>query len=325
MNATSFLWSSLAGLLLTSAACPAVAASPSQLQARSAAANQVATTSSACRQIRPFYWEVGDGTGMLASGSVDQPGRKEHIVATTSMSIASASKWLYGAYVVQRQAGRLSPDDVQFLTFRSGYTEFSLCLRRQTVQECVDFARNGVYKPATDGLFDYDGGHMQNHAARVMGLGPLGNKALAAEMQSQLGTDVGLSYNQPQLAGGAVSTAADYARFLRKLINRELLLGDQLGRHAVCANPLTCPDKAVDTPVPLDETWHYSLGHWVEDDPVEGDGSFSSAGAFGFYPWIDASRSSYGVIARQGEPGSGGASMECGREIRKAWRTGLAR
>jgi hypothetical protein len=311
---------------LHSAAMPAsvpLPASPTLAQ-RAEAAERVATTSDACTKIRPYYWEIGDGSGMQSSGSVDKPGSSEHVTATTEMNIASSSKWLYGAYVLQRRGGKPTEEDTKFLTFRSGYTNFSMCLRRQTVQSCVNFQQNGVHSDATDGLFDYDGGHMQNHAALVMGLGPLGNKALASEMQSQLGSDIGLSYTQPQLAGGVVSSADDYARFLRKLINRELAMGKHLGDHPVCANPVTCPKKAVDTPVSLDETWHYSLGHWVEDDPIVGDGSFSSAGAFGFYPWIDATRRTYGVIARKGRTGSGDDSVDCGRQIRQAWMNGTA-
>ena len=62
----------------------------------------------------------------------------------------------------------------------------------------------------------------------------------------------------------------------------------------------------------------------METDPTVGDGAFSSAGAFGFYPWIDATRSWYGVLARQTAAGSGNESAQCGRLIRKAWVTGVA-
>ena len=39
-------------------------------------------------------------------------------------SIASASKWIYGMYVVQQRGGaaNLTANDVRFLTFESGYT-----------------------------------------------------------------------------------------------------------------------------------------------------------------------------------------------------------
>jgi hypothetical protein len=62
----------------------------------------------------------------------------------------------------------------------------------------------------------------------------------------------------------------------------------------VCTNPRTCA-QAVFAPLPPNESWHHSVGHWVEDDPVVGDGAFSSPGAFGFYPWVDASRTHYGA------------------------------
>lgn len=102
-------------------------------------------------------------------------------------------------------------------------------------------------------------------------------------------------------------------------------MGALLGSHPVCTNPVTCA-QAASTPVPLNQSWHYSIGHWVEDDPVQGDGAFSSAGAFGFYPWIDAARRSYGVVARQDSvPRSGLESQACGKLIRTAWATGIAR
>jgi CubicO group peptidase (beta-lactamase class C family) len=165
---------------------------------------------------------------------------------------------------------------------------------------------------------------MQNHAV-LMGLGALDNDGLARELRSQLGRDVALRYSQPQPAGGVVTSAADYARVLRKLLTGELALGAQLGQHAVCTNRLRCPGQALHTPVPLVEAWHYGLGYWIEDDPVFGDGTFSSAGAFGFYPWINAAVQGYGVIARKGAMGSGHDSVLCGRLLRKAWADGQPR
>jgi hypothetical protein len=81
----------------------------------------------------------------------------------------------------------------------------------------------------------------------------------------------------------------------------------------------------VASPTPVGESWSYSIGHWVDADPVVGDGAFSSTGAFGFHPWIDASKTSYGVLARRtAVPGTGSESAACGRLLRKAWATGAA-
>jgi hypothetical protein len=97
-----------------------------------------------------------------------------------------------------------------------------------------------------------------------------------------------------------------------------------LGADAVCTNPLACPQQAVYTPVPQ-ENDHYSIGHWVEDDPRVGDGAFSSPGKFGFYPWISADRSLWGVIARRSNVADeqrGYESMLCARRIRASWIAG---
>jgi len=297
---------------------------PSDAQRIAAATATAQSGSNACAPIAPFYWEVGDRNARLAAGSVDAAGNTLSYTSSTLMPIASASKWLYAGYIVQKRQGVLSASDVKFLNFRSGYTNFSICLPGQTIDSCLAYLNNGVYSTATDGQFDYGGGHMQKHAS-LEGLGGLDNAGLAAEVRSQIGNDIVLAYSQPQPAGGGVSTADDYARYLRKLLGGALWMSAALGTNPVCTNPTTCPaGQAVSTPIPSNESWHYSVGHWVEDDPVVGDGAFSSPGAFGFYPWLDARKTWYGVVARKDSAGGGVDSVYCGRLIRKAWVTGVA-
>lgn len=296
---------------------------------RNAAATATAQSAlNACNAIRPFYWEVGTRVGAAVSGSVNASGKGTSYGASTAMPIASASKWLYGAYVVQKRGGSLNASDVNFLTFRSGYVGMgsSGCSGAATVDACLATGTNGAYYAAADGRFDYDGGHMQKHAS-LIGLGAADGRALQVALQGQLGTDVPLAFVHPQIAASAISTPAGYARVLRKMMSGELKIGALLGSSKVCTNPLTCgANEAIATPVPSTESWHYSIGHWVEDDPAVGDGAFSSAGALGFYPWIDATKTSYGIVARAQQEGTsqGYASARCGRLIRKAWKTGLA-
>ena len=294
------------------------------LAQRSEAAKQTVDRNALCSAatLGSYYWEIGDATGRLASGSVGTG-----VDASTGMSIASASKWLYGAYVVQARGGLagLSTSDIQALNFTSGYSNFSFCDRGDTIDSCLASGRNGLLTQANVGRYAYDGGHMQKHASTGMGLGAADNQMLANAMRTQLGFSVGFTFAQPQPAGGVISTAEDYATFLRRVLDRQLLMRDALGTNAVCTNPLNC-SSAVRTPAPASESWSYSLGHWVETAPQVGDGAISSAGAFGFYPWIDASKSWYGVLARQSTNlGSGGfESAACGRLVRKAWVTGVA-
>jgi len=295
-------------LVATTSAC---AGSPGPADA----AREVATHDPLCQAIAPFYWAIGDAGGTLASGSVGE----EAPTATTTMPIASASKWLYGAYVVEVRDGSLTANDVQDLTFRL----------TNTVQACFDLGNNGKLTPENVGRFYYGGGHMQKHAVDL-GLGPLTTAELATEIRSKIGEDVGLTYMGPHLAGGGVSTASDYARFLRHILDGTLAIGAMLGAEATCTNPSTCAD-AVYTPIPEELSWHYSLGHWVEDDPTAGDGSFSSPGAFGFYPWIDATKTFWGVVARvdlrsAADPniGAGYESHLCGSRIREAFLSATA-
>lgn len=289
-------------------------ASPDRVAAVRATAH---SDTNACAAIRPFYWEVGDRSEAKASGSVGA------VTASTVMAVASASKWLYSAYVLERRPGGVpTAEDVAYLSFRSGFAAFDRCQTGETVGACAADPANSTYNPAYDGKFFYSGAHMQQHADQLMGLGAFLNGTLAAELRGELGTDIQLTFTQPQPAGGVQTSAADYARFLRKLMRNELQLGRQLGSNATCTNPATC-STAVSTPIPTTESWHYALGHWVEDDPAVGDGAFSSPGAFGFYPWISANRQAYGVLARvKLEEQAGYQSARCGRLIRKAWETG---
>ena len=304
------------------APAPSPSPAPSDAQRIAAATATAQSTSNACAAIAPFYWEIGDRNARLASDFVAGAGSSTRVyTASTVLAIASASKWLYAGYVAQKRAGALSASDIQFLNFRSGYTNFDHCTAQQTVDSCLADGTNGAYSAATDGFFFYNGGHMQKHAS-LIGLGALDNAGLAAEVRAQIGSDIALSYFQPQPAGGGVSSADDYARFLRKLLGGQLQMGALLGSHPVCTNPSTCA-QALSTPVPSTSSWHYSIGHWVEDDPATGDGAFSSAGAFGFYPWIDASKTWYGVLAREvADAGAGADSAMCGALIRKAWVSG---
>ncbi len=108
--------------------------------------------------------------------------------------------------------------------------------------------------------------------------------------------------------------------FLQKVVGGQLLFKNFLGVDPVCTLPQSCPGQALRSPVRA--AWHYSYAHWVEDAPG-GDGAFSSPGAFGFYPWIDSSKTYYGIVSRAGRArdgeGAGYASALCGHEIRRAF------
>ncbi|WP_049974178.1 hypothetical protein [Azospirillum sp. B4] len=284
------------------------------LSRRKTAVAAVANGDAACRDLGDFYWEIGDGTGVLASGR-----RGERYSANRSLQVASASKFVFAAYVVERTGGQLTPEQLDALRMRSGYDNFNplACFGAHTVAACLDRRDNGVLNADHRGRFSYNGGHDQ-HLATALGLGDLDRYGLAAEVRRVLGPELHLDYAAPRVAGGLKASPGAYGAFLRKVVAGRLRIHDLLGSDPVCTQGPDCP--AIQTPA-LPQAWHYSLNHWVEDDPG-GDGAFSSPGMMGFYPWITADRRTYGLIAREVmAPKAYLASMACGQALRRAWGT----
>jgi hypothetical protein len=260
------------------------------------------------------------------------------------VSSASSSQWIYGTYIVQLRAsaGGLTAEDIDFLHFTSGYTNMGTSLTSSecpspasgpnTVNVCLSQTnpKNSLLytyqDPNTTGKFDYDSGHLENHASLHGGLGDVPNAELGTTIGRELGGNINFIYTEPLMSGGIYTNASVYAQVLRNILSGTLAMHDSLGANPVCTRSSAPGCNAVFSPLP--EDWHYSMAHWMEDDPsTNGDGAFSSAGAFGFYPWIDSSKTYYGIISRQsaqvgnGEQ-SGYASAQCGRLIRRAWVTG---
>ncbi|CAJ0716266.1 serine hydrolase family protein [Ralstonia mannitolilytica] len=316
-------------VLRLSAALAAVAtttahADPPSLATRRAAVESTLAHASSCQHLGEYYWEIGDASGVLMHG---QHGPR--IGANKTVRLASASKWVFGAYVVERAQGKLTKAEIDALTMRSGYDGLNPleCNRNDTVQSCFDRGRNSTFTPGHVGRFSYNGGHDQKLLIDL-GFGRADAAALTDELDRQLantpglrdaGLPLGIRYLAPEPAGGMIATPAAYGQFLRRLIRGECRLGKMLGQHAVCTEPGTCP-TAVSTPASL--PWHYALNYWIEDQPG-GDGAFSSAGAFGFYPWITADKRYYGMLVRETlAPRAYVRSTACGALMRRAFAEG---
>ena len=298
-----------------------------------------------------FYWEIGDGNpDDTRSGSVG-PGAP---VNSDSMNIASASKWLYAAYVAEKFGGVLSAYDIRFLTMSSGYVGMgpdqcnpTTSTGPETVNQCLAHGTNSDYTPGLDGYWIYNSGHFENHAVHA-GIGSSGNVIdLGSDNETALATEMTTTlhhvflFSQPLLAGGVVTTPARYAAFLQDILQDHLQMHDLLGTSARCTNDtdLSCsttiaPPLSNGNPIPHDVYWDYSIGHWVESDPdhpaqANADGSYSSAGSRGFYPWIDSTQTWYGLVARDANrtnpDGSsvdeGWNSFLCGARVQLAWMT----
>jgi hypothetical protein len=305
--------------------------SPSSINA----ATTTAANNTFCHPLGDFYWEIGDQKAPIASGSIGTT-----YDATTSLEIDSASKLLYAAYVVQTKGGvsALNTNDIGLLHFTSGYTNMpeesttSVCppvpAPGDTVNACLALKDPEGYSyggrnMATEGVFDYNSGHMEKHASLEMNLGNVDVHSLGPVIAPILGAGVSFIYTEPLMAGGVTTTPVMYALVLRNILSGSLDMRDALGTNAVCTlHSDTCNAYPGGSFIP--EAWHYSIGHWVEDDSSNSadDGAFSSPGAEGFYPWIDRSKTYYGIVAHS-EDMSAYMTAECGRAIRQAFMTGV--
>jgi hypothetical protein len=289
-------------------------------------------TDALCTGLGNFYWEVGNSTNVLGSGSIGTA-----YTSSTSLEIHSASKWVFGAYVIQANNNSLSAQEILAMHLMSGYSGLSAsCSGMANVDTCLKLPNstngssppaNYVYKAANLNKFYYDGAPDQMLADMTVANGGLG---LALATPSQLTSLIaaalgnpGFKYGAPELAAGMVSTPSQYGLFLRNILAHKLLIYNDLGVDPICTLPGTACPTAVSSPIPV--AWHYSYNHWIEDDPT-GDGAFSSLGIQGFYPWISADKTLYGIVARQDtvDKGAGYKTAECGRKIRTAWITGVA-
>lgn len=302
-----------------------------------AAAKNAAATDPLCLPavMGDFYWEIGQAASDAPiAANAEGSGS---VTASSRFNIASASKLVFGAYVLEKKGidqVRADPALRDGLRFLSGYTGLSddACAGKLTVGACFAAGMNGNTSqpdPSTVGKFDYDGGHDQKLAAVDLGMANFTSKQIDQEYQSTLGlaSDFNMAPLDPLMAGGLFSTATNYAQLLRKIMNQQLVIGRHLGEDSVCGLNSACPGQVAYSPIAaLNEPWRYSYNYWVESE--HGNGSvdaYSSPGKWGFYPWITPDRKYYGVISRHDTtPEAYGVSVKCGRQIRKAFLGALA-
>lgn len=284
-----------------------------------------AASGSSCTAARPFYWEIGQSSGSpVVSGQV---GGTDY-ARTTTVALASASKWIFGAYVTERYSGIPTGSSgdtiVASLKMLEGHTSFNplACKLTFRVNACQTIGDNEDVDTSKIGDFNYGGGDGQ-YAAADSGLLNLGTKTkaqLLSEINSYLSLGSSFAYSYPSVSGGMEANAEDYASFLQGLMSGSYVMSSYLGYDSEVTQCTNCysPFGTVDM--------HYSLHHWVEDYTGgqlpsgayvgTGDGSYSSPGGFGFYPWITSDKSYYGIISMEGNSEDG---FVCGTAIREAF------
>lgn len=286
-----------------------------QLHANIKSAEVAAQTDKSCQSIQPFYWEIGTETGKVGSGSV---GSKD-VNEKTEMRIASASKWIFATYVLQKKEGQLTDKEKNLLRMLGGYDELKIlpCIVRSTVKACYEARGNDHVESSYVGKFRYSGSNAQLLAIDL-GLGGMNTNQLAIEFKKELKNKFNMGFQNLSLAGGMKTTPADYAIFLQEIMKGTYQIKKFLGADSVCTDPKTCK-MAIASPAE-GRPWLYSYHHWVELTEDQKTDVYSSPGLLGFYPWISADQKNYGIVAREKmEKGAWIESSKCGQAIRKAF------
>lgn len=242
--------------------------------------------------------------------------------ADSVIPLASATKWLSASAIMAVvDEGKLSLDQPiskylpkfagktgtitlrQLLSHTSGLPRNHRCLANTsiTLAECVDqIAETGLdTDPGTE--FSYGGVSFQV-AGRVaeVASGKSWNTLFEEKIRKPLNlakTGYGKTQN-PRIAGGAYSTAQDYANFLQMHLNDGVFNGKRVLSAATVEEMQRDQTKGV----PIAFTFQpdkrrYGLGEWR--DIVDSKGraiQVSSPGAFGVVPWIDEERKVVGVF-----------------------------
>lgn len=292
------------------------------------AAVDTANSSQDCTSLGDFYWEVGNGTTKLFGFS-----RGTSVSETTVMPLASASKWLYAsAYLQSKGYLNLGADEKKGLNFTSGFLEGNTNATcgdaGTTVSACYGPDYKAVaYDDSQNGSFFYGGGHMQKLALDDMGARTgTGLASVVDWLNGQLGTSFPQSSGAVAVAGGFWGSAAHYRVFLQKLLTNQYAMSVRLNADAVPAYP-GGPGVAY-TPWVTGQAY-YGLGHWLERESVNNVWTVtghSSPGMFGFYPWVEAGKGQYMLLARSRTLTTGGEgemSRACAHRIHDAYQSGV--
>ena len=301
---------------------------------------------------------VGTQEGIVFSYS------KGRSTADTVYELASSSKWLSAAAIMQLvEQDVLSLDDhpqdhipwwtddpndarsqvtlQHLLSFTSGFTGRVFTVNcagdpNVTLEECAKVMYAEQFEFAPGEAYYYSNTHL--HIAAVMAEYAT-DQPFATIFEEQLAQPLDLqdtallhpSVQNPRPAGGGEGTAKEYAIFLEALLNSEYLTdsfdamtNDYVGSETdIVYSPLTNQGYE----------WHYGFGQWREclsgswQAQCDEEIIVSSAGAYGFYPYLNMNGGYYVIIAHQEPLGlftnASGRSVEFGLDLRPLIETAL--
>lgn len=199
----------------------------------------------------------------------------------------------------------------QLFAFTSGFngtSEQSSCIGSvsYSLRGCVQEIYNGGTDSLPNGSFNYGNEHMQIAAQMmVQARGRSVDTIMRERLFDRLGVSSDTRYtlgagDNPTYAGGMRSSGEDYARVLAAILKGDIFLDrpgfltDRTGSRPLATVPPAISRNRL--------SWRYGWGFWKEcSGPSYRESCnvtpvISSAGAFGFTPWVDFSRGYWAII-----------------------------
>lgn len=279
------------------------------------------------------------------------------------LAVASASKLVSGLTVfaaIARSQGRLTLDSTtgqvlgwsgpraaitlrHLLSFTSGLpADAPENLKpRLSLAECVE-AIARMEPDCPPGIrFEYGGTHLQVAGRMVeVATGMSWNAFFRTALADPLGLPPAVRYHSwprqrlgdgnPLIGGGLCASMADYAALLALAFHRGSgPAGPAIGGEELFAAQAREPYAVEVGKSPAAKAglpFRYGLCCWLEGEhPRQGVAVISSAGAFGFTPWLDREAGCYAILGMEGDPGTGtGFSMPLQQELKPLIRAALA-
>lgn len=202
----------------------------------------------------------------------------------------------------------------ELLSFTGGFENPPLCasLAGADFHTCTERI---VESELTTPKRFYYGTHHMMVAAR----GLADDDETYADLLARFKADTGLfptSFNQSsEMPLQFRTNASEYMAFLQALLAGELLDADVLDE--MMSDQVGAKDIAMSPADDVGDGWKYGFGNWVHCDG-ECDTQHHSAGARGFYPWVDLGNGTLGVVAFNGRVGDWQLSHAFFTEIRDA-------
>jgi CubicO group peptidase (beta-lactamase class C family) len=245
---------------------------------------------------------------------------------STTVPIASASKWLAGATLMTLvDEGKLSLDDpvskdLSYFTGAKGTMTIRQMFSHTSGLPPIAGDARCIYNPlisldactrqiaqldligAPGAQFAYgeNSMHVAGRVAEVVSgqsWESLFQEKIAIPLEMS-GTTFGATAN-PIIAGGARSRLRDYANFLQMILNH----GRFNGRRVLSAGSVREMQQNLTAGLPVvyaprgQSAVNYGIGEWLDILTPRGNAvQVSSPGAFGFTPWVDKKRNLIGVF-----------------------------